>query len=104
MGISIHPPHAGRTAGRDFNPPAPCGAGPWYVALDYRVQDISIHPPRAGRDKADLYFVGGLLDFNPPAPCGAGPLAVGKKSKQGEISIHPPRAGRDTMVVQIVPM
>ena len=55
--ISIHPPLAGRDHERllspvgdgDFNPPAPCGAGPAFL-----------------RDTLSR------AHFNPPAPCGAG--------------------------------
>ena len=101
--ISIHPPRAGRDplyllrqADRDdFNPPAPCGAGPL----------------------VEVGFFGVGLDFNPPAPCGAGPSfpAASKAANIFQstrpvrggtrldrslrptvlISIHPPRAGRD---------
>ena len=101
--ISIHPPLAGRDSGKiggrwyysgDFNPPAPCGAGP-----------------------RPVYPAEGLSDFNPPAPCGAGPqrckvflyrapfqstrplrggTLVRLMVKDGAaISIHPPLAGRD---------
>ena len=63
FGISIHPPRAGRDVldqydvdyKINFNPPAPCGAGPGepqYEAIAW--------------------------DFNPPAPCGAG--LCGKRS------------------------
>ena len=61
VGISIHPPLAGRdlfspqrlSVPMNFNPPAPCGAGPpaCSPALDPG-------------------------DFNPPAPCGAGPALM----------------------------
>ena len=104
--ISIHPPRAGRDPGQvrapgcrfDFNPPAPCGAGPcWDSAMSAsrafqstrpvrggtawdgaRLSEkvISIHPPRAGRDAG----IGGFMAE------GLG------------ISIHPPRAGRDVYV------
>ena len=100
--ISIHPPRAGRDFTRtkgsapsmNFNPPAPCGAGP--------AQQKG--PP-------------GPHDFNPPAPCGAGledgtipevsvvfqstrPVRGGTYDNVRlpilmRISIHPPRAGRD---------
>ncbi len=100
--ISIHPPHAGRDVTqslknrsiKDFNPPAPCGAGRSCVIFLFLAQYISIHPPHAGRDnsqmigkKATILFQstrpmrGGtpcrnlqpyMGDFNPPAPCGAG--------------------------------
>ena len=78
-GISIHPPLAGRDPDIphsrhdpfDFNPPAPCGAG-----------------PQRGDDGM------AKTDFNPPAPCGAG-LERTYRCKNGVvISIHPPLAGR----------
>ena len=56
----------------NFNPPAPCGAGP-------AQQRIPRRP----------------CDFNPPAPCGAGRLPGCIYLDKGGISIHPPRAGRD---------
>ena len=84
-----------RGRGTDFNPPAPCGAGPNKRAANRHNQN-----------------------FNPPAPCGAGPdrhgyfffihvfqstrpLRGGTSThyKGGDtmaISIHPPLAGRDT--------
>ena len=101
-GISIHPPRAGRdrpppkrmAAASHFNPPAPCGAGPYprkagkqdakfqstrpvrggTVPLYYWTTErmISIHPPRAGRDGIFLPVNLICFDFNPPAPCGAG--------------------------------
>ena len=56
----------------DFNPPAPCGAGrlPGCIYLDKG--GISIHPPRAGRDGWPRAPRQSPMDFNPPAPCGAG--------------------------------
>ena len=58
---------------RDFNPPAPCGAGPSSWAMN----------------SASKYF-------NPPAPCGAGPTSCIQNSRRQSISIHPPHAGRDS--------
>ena len=56
--ISIHPPRAGRDLmpapphhhRANFNPPAPCGAGPHGHCRPGGTAPISIHPPRAGRD------------------------------------------------------
>ena len=101
--ISIHPPRAGRDGeGRcaqselkDFNPPAPCGAGPLRCCRCGYQRWVSIHPPRAGRDsetrlcqiqqkefQSTRPVRGGThitappqnlnKHFNPPAPCGAG--------------------------------
>ena len=102
--ISIHPPRAGRDIGSagfmrrswDFNPPAPCGAGP---DMEPKVTSTTFY-------------------FNPPAPCGAGQKFFGRSLHIGlfqstrpvrggtspvsgccakpPISIHPPRAGRDS--------
>ena len=79
--ISIHPPRAGRDCQgfkggdfpQDFNPPAPCGAGP--------AKETPCRP-RYGH-------------FNPPAPCGAGRSGAVRCRSARSISIHPPRAGRD---------
>ena len=81
LGISIHPPHAGRDCGgthrrqpgHDFNPPAPCGAGRFRKVAQRGHKAISIHPPRAGRDVSPQML----------------------PSRSSMISIHPPRAGRD---------
>ena len=59
--------------GNYFNPPSPCGEGPYRGLWLHDDFHISIHPPRVGRDRwqgwqADRYF---------------------------RISIHPPRVGRD---------
>ena len=101
--ISIHPPHAGRDfilciiygLIQNFNPPAPCGAGPpmtpsgpsytlfqstrpmrggtQYAPKEPPVTEISIHPPHAGRDRHQATSQSQDQYFNPPAPCGAGP-------------------------------
>ena len=81
IGISIHPPHAGRDLWADLvkvcslwisiHPPH-AGRD---VVLPCKVGDrlyISIHPPHAGRDSACAFLISDSPDFNPPAPCGAG--------------------------------
>ena len=80
VGISIHPPHAGRDVWErtrhinvtNFNPPSPCGEGPPERLGANWAAGISIHPPHAGRDKssAQPYYI--QKDFNPPSPCGEG--------------------------------
>ena len=100
--ISIHPPLAGRDrhvfsdnrARDDFNPPAPCGAGPALAVTSlvlgvfqstrpvrggtasglrsFSAFCISIHPPLAGRDYKRGRNGRKWWYFNPPAPCGAG--------------------------------
>ena len=110
--ISIHPPRAGRDGeGRcaqselkDFNPPAPCGAGPLRCCRCGYQRWISIHPPRAGRDsetrlcqiqqkefQSTRPVRGGThitappqnlnKHFNPPAPCGAGRHRSGSRPR-----------------------
>ena len=108
--ISIHPPLAGRDVGKksasrnklDFNPPAPCGAGP--------SESSRIDTPS---------------DFNPPAPCGAGqrsavhpladvhfihrPLRGGTKSyweeRNAKAIFHPPApCGRDAFTQKVIPV
>ena len=108
--ISIHPPRAGRDRitrsklpqARNFNPPAPCGAGPIKGIADFRI----------------------VINFNPPAPCGAGPFKAlallifpsfqstrpvrGGTHTNSDIrpssiiSIHPPRAGRDLILGRFI--
>ena len=88
--ISIHPPLAGRDTSlfvgfafcSDFNPPAPCGAGPlirYWAQMEMQFQ--STRPLRggalpshcnAGRDMVATAAQGQRAYFNPPAPCGAG--------------------------------
>ena len=101
----------------DFNPPAPCGAGPlpWANGIaPARFQ--STRPMRGGT--AWLPVVSEHRGhFNPPAPCGAGlwpkdwgkglaifqstrPMRGGTRQvirnvQRIHISIHPPHAGRD---------
>ena len=102
IGISIHPPHAGRdndprgraTERRDFNPPAPCGAGlADYLDMTNHVQFQSTRPMRGGTTGKPSRGATGAFQstrpvrggtrgwahisspmsyFNPPAPCGAG--------------------------------
>ena len=80
IGISIHPPRAGRDPNRcikwqtrcHFNPPAPCGAG--------------LH--------CDSHNGQASHNFNPPAPCGAGRLCWLKSiSKSSFQSTRPVRGG-----------
>ena len=100
--ISIHPPRAGRDdctvraicKATDFNPPAPCGAGPRATNRNPARIGISIHPPRAGRDKDNGQANSERsISIHPPR---AGRDAQAKaKNYPAMISIHPPRAGRD---------
>ena len=122
--ISIHPPRAGRDVffsintglSRNFNPPAPCGAGPASFAIScfmVRFQStrpvrggtdclvkpalpiaISIHPPRAGRDSTSASAAHEAADFNPPAPCGAGQIFQNCLSRKYRFqSTRPVRGG-----------
>ena len=102
---------------KNFNPPAPCGAGQsFWAAYPRKVGFQSTRPVRGGtafRKSSSLVphnfnppapCGAGLRHhsrgagrgyFNPPAPCGAGPGQAGGALWDSEISIHPPRAGRD---------
>ena len=81
---------------RDFNPPAPCGAGRCWCRATHSCLPISIHPPRAGRDwHRKVIPAQTACNFNPPAPCGAGPTVPVALIAAEIISIHPPHAGRD---------
>ena len=103
--ISIHPPRAGRDCivaiqlsnGGNFNPPAPCGAGPKALCDLGVCVDISIHPPRAGRDSVrHLYAQYKGISIHPPR---AGRDIYDAPRELIEfISIHPPRAGRDLRI------
>ena len=63
----IHPP-------TDFNPPSPCGEGPYDELASYM----------------------GVTHFNPPSPCGEGRRAKPEPTAWRHISIHPLLAERDT--------
>ena len=116
--ISIHPPLAGRDPDdvqgqplfADFNPPAPCGAGPlirYWAQMEMQFQStrplrggtilrgaaedarkISIHPPLAGRDYDVEASHAPRQYFNPPAPCGAG--RSGRLLRRGRRDFNPP--------------
>ncbi len=102
---------------RDFNPPAPCGAGPSSWAMNSASKYFNPPAPcGAGQRRRNLSRKS-HGNFNPPAPCGAGlgsakvrnhiylfqstrPMRGGTWRLQtgGDgrgISIHPPHAGRD---------
>ena len=105
--ISIHPPLAGRDLSeasirpptRDFNPPAPCGAGPCSPCP--RATDAYFNPPApCGAGRATSTTTSSATDFNPPAPCGAGLSRPVAALFYLRISIHPPLAGRDSDLAQ----
>ena len=106
--ISIHPPLAGRdlkqqpsqSNQKNFNPPAPCGAGPPFLYHSFTKIYISIHPPLAGRDTYLRSIRKACCHFNPPAPCGAGLAIRSPTWYPFRISIHPPLAGRDSDLAQ----
>ena len=124
--ISIHPPRAGRDhlhpavkwLERNFNPPAPCGAGHKKAVMQtlegaisihppragrddglhrgcIRTQRISIHPPRAGRDVWCSTMIFAAAAFQSTRPVRGGTKNNGYVKMADIISIHPPRAGRD---------
>ena len=100
--ISIHPPRAGWDSriwtnggnGSNFNPPTPCGVGPYCVTPytgSSRFQ--STHPVRGGTRSYDQRQRGSG-NFNPPTPCGVGP----ESAREDFISTlfqstHPVRGG-----------
>ena len=79
LGISIHPPLAGRDcrtyrrAGQffHFNPPAPCGAGRMNQIPDSTITDFN-PPAPCGAGQKPSTGIAEEINFNPPAPCGAG--------------------------------
>ena len=83
--ISIHPPLAGRDTSlfvgfafcSDFNPPAPCGAGPLI-----------------------RYWAQMEMQFQSTRPLRGGTLTYAPSGERAAISIHPPLAGRDTNTMQ----
>ena len=103
--ISIHMPLAGHDGidklasalADDFNPHAPCGARPPFVARRRMVVSIaiSIHVPLAGHDRRRPQLTGNSYDFNPRAPCGARLTPRHTQCAGGIISIHVPLAGHD---------
>ena len=102
--ISIHTPRRARrrmarrstSLSMDFNPPAPCGAGPSSCANN-RSCKISIHLPRVGQDgqQGRLCIVGNDISIHLPR--------VGQDVRQNRrgrcraISIHLPRVGQDSI-------
>ena len=130
--ISIHTPHAGRDPQRPtarsairnfnphapcgarrgmamistpssyFNPHAPCGARPMPSRKEWVDMVISIHTPHAGRDGCRSCRPDKGSDFNPHAPCGARPSPVILAKHQHGISIHTPHAGRDPRSARII--
>ena len=80
----------------DFNPPAPCGAGPGRMPAGMRIpSDFNPPAPCGAGLRSLLHRYPAQHYFNPPAPCGAGPAGGNVFSPSTFISIHPPRAGRD---------
>ena len=83
--ISIHPPLAGRDTSlfvgfafcSDFNPPAPCGAGPLI-----------------------RYWAQMEMQFQSTRPLRGGTLTYAPSGERAAISIHPPLAGRDSDLAQ----
>ena len=79
--ISIHTPRGGATtvggylrpSTANFNPPAPCGAGPFAAFRTGRPHSLFQSTcPVWGRTVLQLRPDGERGYFNPPAPCGAG--------------------------------
>ena len=85
----------------DFNPPIPCGMGPAYhTAAITASQFQSTHPVWDGtlspaRSPTPRRY------FNPPIPCGMGPAATSRPDAHISISIHPSRVGWDQATVPL---
>ena len=79
----------------DFNPPAPCGAGPGKPGGQNH-DPGDFNPPAPCGAGLQVIMTGAIFSyFNPPAPCGAGQKDLPIRIGSIDISIHPPRAGRD---------
>ena len=78
-GISIHLPRAGQDLlaivvirwKANFNPPAPCGAGPGQSQRPSGLSDFN-PPAPCGAGRQPVPSIDHAVHFNPPAPCGAG--------------------------------
>ena len=103
--ISIHPPRAGRDKlincriwlFFDFNPPAPCGAGPRRGDGEMdgcRFQ--STRPVRGGTRV--LVIAKHIVRFQSTRPVRGGTHRQSSAVVVLKISIHPPRAGRDSVI------
>ena len=76
-GISIHPPHAGRdrsysnpgTLCSDFNPPAPCGAGPAIMHKIYPMHSCTIHNTTCSQTTIRIPTSVFLLIIRSPSAC-----------------------------------
>ena len=89
MGCGIY------TVVHHFNPPTPCGVGPWERYRVFKPLEFqSTHPVWGGTQHMPV-FLPNVRYFNPPTPCGVGPVVVIEWSLNGQISIHPPRVGWD---------
>ena len=95
--ISIHPPRVGWDAPpvqwaccrKYFNPPTPCGVGP-YNALRPNPLDISIHPPRVGWDFGRLPARDLMILFQSTHPVWGGTRVLGcPGNRPGFQSTHP---------------
>ena len=57
----------------NFNPPAPCGAGPSQFCFFPAHSRFQSTRPLRGGTQSPWRFLKNFSYFNPPAPCGAGP-------------------------------
>ena len=109
--ISIHPPRAGRDLHQKaadrffqhFNPPAPCGAGP-YCALRLWAQSHFNPPAPCGAGRHDLRVLTVQRAFQSTRPVRGGTCGVRSMGSADAISIHPPRAGRDLIMRPLIIM
>ena len=104
--ISIHPPRvgwdtteeSGGESHRDFNPPTPCGVGPYKVSADWLLGLFqSTHPVWGGTVFHDFFGGDVNISIHPPR-VGWDPNRVLRLWLLHSISIHPPRVGWDYRV------
>ena len=102
--ISIHPPLAGRDrhvfsdnrARDDFNPPAPCGAGPALAVTSLVLGVFQSTRPLRGGTLSPRRRMSSWL-FQSTRPLRGGTIEHPPGNTCRGISIHPPLAGRDSL-------
>ena len=103
--ISTHAPLAGRdrpafsveTAGKYFNPRAPCGARRRGLLISLLSYQISTHAPLAGRDGGRSAGACAVV-ISTHAPLAGRDAHRPRGDRRSEISTHAPLAGRDPTI------